>query len=283
MTDRYYYTLRRGHIGTDVLRLQTFLIDQGIPLQFGADGDFGPATVQAVRTFQGNNGLTVDGAFGRDSVSAALPLGYVNTSFAEPIPRTQAEIQAALRWPDKPDDLRRPNHNVSDNSFGKFRYKPTGTTSRPGRIKILVGWVDDNIKTAFIPQLINMVDRQSSSPSLMKKGEMTCHRLAAPRIHALFEAWEAAGLLDRVLYYVGCFNPRLKRGATSPVCANLSNHSWGSAFDINSQENWLWEPDATIGARGSVRELVHIANEEGFYWGGHFGNKDGMHFEIAEL
>ncbi|XWN29932.1 MAG: M15 family metallopeptidase [Devosia sp.] len=283
MTDKYYYTLRRGHIGTDVLRLQTFLIDQGIPLQFGADGDFGPATLQAVRTFQGNNGLTVDGVFGRGSVTAALPFGYANTGFSEPIPRTQAEIQDALRWPDKPDDLQRPNHEVSDNLFGKFRYQPAGTASSPGRIRILDGWVRDNIETAVIPQLVNMVDRQSSSPSLMTNGEIACHRLATPRIQALFAAWETTGLLDRVLYYVGCFNPRLKRGATSPVRANLSNHSWGSAFDINSQENWLWEPDAIIGARGCVRELVHVANEEGFYWGGHFGNKDGMHFEIAEL
>jgi hypothetical protein len=32
-----------------------------------------------------------------------------------------------------------------------------------------------------------------------------------------------------------------------------------------------------------VRELVEIANEWGFYWGGHFTRKDGMHFEIAKI
>ena len=47
-----------------------------------------------------------------------------------------------------------------------------------------------------------------------------------------------------------------------------------------------------IGQIGCVRELVPIANECGFYWGGHFGKEvngkmvgrlDGMHFEIAKI
>jgi hypothetical protein len=29
--------------------------------------------------------------------------------------------------------------------------------------------------------------------------------------------------------------------------------------------------------------LVGIANDNGFYWGGHFTRLDGMHFEIAKL
>ena len=49
---------------------------------------------------------------------------------------------------------------------------------------------------------------------------------------------------------------------------------------------------AMIGEIGCVRELVPIANECGFYWGGHFGldsngkvigRMDGMHFEIAKI
>jgi hypothetical protein len=40
---------------------------------------------------------------------------------------------------------------------------------------------------------------------------------------------------------------------------------------------------ALVGQKGSVREIVPIANEFGFYWGGHFTRKDGMHFEIAKI
>lgn len=41
---------------------------------------------------------------------------------------------------------------------------------------------------------------------------------------------------------------------------------------------------ALSGQKGSVRDLVGIANEHGFYWGGHFRTRlDGMHFEVARL
>jgi hypothetical protein len=39
-----------------------------------------------------------------------------------------------------------------------------------------------------------------------------------------------------------------------------------------------------VGQKASVRELVGIANANGFNWGGHYENrKDGMHFEIAKI
>ena len=37
------------------------------------------------------------------------------------------------------------------------------------------------------------------------------------------------------------------------------------------------------GQRGCVFELVPIAHKFGFYWGGHFKRRDGMHFEMAKL
>lgn len=282
MTD-FFYTLRRGHIGSDVLRLQNFLIKQGIDLPFGADGDFGPATHQAVEEYQEKEGLVSDGLFGNISATHAKSQGYKNTSFKEPIPSTPAEVAEALDFPDKPTDLIRPTQKISDELFGEFRFESAATPSNPQRIRILDNWVADNIITTKIPELVGMVDRQIASPRIMTNGEIRCHKLAAPRIKALFKAWKTAKLTDRVLYYVGCFNPRLKRGTTNMIRKNLSNHSWGSAFDINSQENFIGKPDAIIGARGCLRELVEIANKEGFFWGGHFGNKDGMHFEIAEL
>lgn len=48
--------------------------------------------------------------------------------------------------------------------------------------------------------------------------------------------------------------------------------------------NPLGARPALVGQKGSVRELVPIANKWGFYWGGHYsGRKDGMHFEVAVL
>jgi predicted lactoylglutathione lyase len=40
---------------------------------------------------------------------------------------------------------------------------------------------------------------------------------------------------------------------------------------------------ALVGKDGSVRKLVEIAHQNGFFWGGHFTRLDGMHWEIAKL
>jgi hypothetical protein len=48
--------------------------------------------------------------------------------------------------------------------------------------------------------------------------------------------------------------------------------------------NNLGKIPARIGSEGSVRELVPVANDFGFYWGGHFKSRpDGMHFEVAKI
>jgi D-alanyl-D-alanine carboxypeptidase len=73
------------------------------------------------------------------------------------------------------------------------------------------------------------------------------------------------------------FEPRFVRGST----ATLSNHSFGSAFDINSKWNERGHRPALVGEKGSTLELVPIAHKWGFWWGGHFTTPDGMHFEVA--
>lgn len=73
--------------------------------------------------------------------------------------------------------------------------------------------------------------------------------------------------------------PRFVRGSRT----TLSNHSWGTAFDINYAWNCLGALPALRGEKGSVRELVPIAHRHGFYWGGHFSRRDGMHFEVARV
>jgi murein L,D-transpeptidase YcbB/YkuD len=68
--------LRRGSGGEAVRDLQQALSALGYPVK--ADGLFGPATERAVRAFQRDHGLGVDGVAGPDSFAAmarALPLG----------------------------------------------------------------------------------------------------------------------------------------------------------------------------------------------------------------
>jgi len=58
-----YVTLRRGHYGEPVRKMQQALKDQGY-YSGVADGYFGEGTENAVRSFQRYNGLNVDGAAG---------------------------------------------------------------------------------------------------------------------------------------------------------------------------------------------------------------------------
>lgn len=63
--------LKNGMEGADVKALQTNLTRLGFECgSWGADGDFGDATEQAVRAFQAAYGLTVDGEFGPKSLAA---------------------------------------------------------------------------------------------------------------------------------------------------------------------------------------------------------------------
>lgn len=64
-----YFNLRRGSKGTEVTRLQTALNAQGYDCG-AADGIFGAKTEAAVRNFQSDHSLTVDGIAGRDTQAA---------------------------------------------------------------------------------------------------------------------------------------------------------------------------------------------------------------------
>lgn len=67
--------LLKGRKGEDVKQLQNALIHLHYNLgKYGADGDFGAATDRAVRTFQIDNKLSVDGQFGKKSLAALKKL-----------------------------------------------------------------------------------------------------------------------------------------------------------------------------------------------------------------
>ena len=58
-------TLRRGDKGEYVRMAQTLLVEKGYDIgKCGIDGDFGSATEKAVKAFQKDNGLKVDGVIG---------------------------------------------------------------------------------------------------------------------------------------------------------------------------------------------------------------------------
>ena len=66
-------TLRKGSKGADVVELQELLLKAGYALpKYGADGSFGNETLTAVKAFQRDNGLSVDGVVGAKTWASLL-------------------------------------------------------------------------------------------------------------------------------------------------------------------------------------------------------------------
>lgn len=156
--------------------------------------------------------------------------------------------------------------------FGGFSYIARPTAKNPEAIKIVGDWETRNIVSIPIPQLRGI----QGAPS---DGRVRFHRLAAKQFLSLWEAWEKSGLLKFVLSWDGSYVARFIRGSKS----RLSNHAFGIAFDINAKWNRPGRSPAKRGDQGCVRDLVTLASEFGFFWGGHFSHPDGMHFEVARI
>lgn len=251
--------LERGSIGEAVERWQNFLIGQEI-LKDVADGRFGENTEDATKAYQRLKGLTPDGRVGPKTYAKALEDGFDG-------------VLIDPDFPPKPNFLPLVSTSERQAIFGKFDYEDNPRPDNREAIDILGTWKSDNIIEVELPNFQTITDAPSSS-------KMTFHRLAALQLEGLWKVWQAQDLLPLILTFGGSFVPRFIRGSRTV----LSNHAFGSAFDINVAWNQLGHTPALVGQKGSVRPLVPIANEYGFYWGGHFnGRKDGMHFEVAKI
>lgn len=139
-------------------------------------------------------------------------------------------------------------------AIGVFTYRPIGG----GRIAPDPAWVRTHISTQSVPIL----------------GDVTCNNAIFPQLRAALEEIVTAGLADEIKreQYAGCYYPRFIAGSTS-----LSNHSFGTALDLNVPGN----------LRGTVGEMdrvvVSIFKKWGFAWGGDWRYTDPMHFEMARI
>jgi len=160
--------------------------------------------------------------------------------------------------------------------WGRFAYRDaTGDD-----ITITDGWDRQNIGNVAVPGLRGVPGATGLARSGMMQFNKKCHR----QVIGLWSDWERHGLIRNILTFDGAFVPRYKRQSTH-VRDNLSNHAWGTAFDINAAQNALGQKPAALGKAGSVMDMVELAYKWGFYWGGYFkrGRFDGMHFEVAKL
>jgi len=253
--------LYAGLTGDDVTAWQNFLRGIKPNSQIIVSGSFDALTKSETQDFQKAHGLGADGSVGPMTMAKALVLGYGSM-------HDDRHDRSGPNWPAPPDF---PPMSFIDRQkiFGTFAYVAAPVTSNPEAITITDGWASRNIVTIPVPQL-----------AAVHITSLQFHHLAASQLQELFVAWEQAGLLTKILTWGGSWVPRFIRGSRTV----LSNHAWGTAFDINVQWNMLGTTPAMAGQKGCTRELVELANQNGFFWGGHFkGRTDGMHFECAKL
>jgi hypothetical protein len=252
--------IRLGARGDHVEAWQTFLRGQDAA-EREVDGVYDAAWLALTAAFQGAHGIVADGVVGPRTYARAQALGF-NPGFVD-----DSEDELGPHWPPAPTFA---PYSAEERAalLGSFEFRPAPSEQNAEGIEILGDWVQQNIETVQVPQLL----------ALTRSGKVRLHRRAVVPFSAFFAAVERAGLLDQLLGFGGSFAPRYVRGSRT----RLSNHAYGTAMDLNVPYNRLGTTPALKGKRGSLRELVALANEHGLYWGGHFRRPDGMHFELAK-
>jgi hypothetical protein len=131
-------------------------------------------------------------------------------------------------------------------------------------------WMAQHVVPVPIPQLIG-VPGPDGSPS---DGNVPFHRLGMEALRDLFNAWQQAGLMAKVLRFAGA------HGRQSPHGTGVDAHDWAIAFDILA--NWEPQGDGPGWGEGALAEFVRLANQHGFVWGGHDPrDQSALHFELG--
>ena len=136
--------------------------------------------------------------------------------------------------------------------FGEFAADPNVA---PGKwLAVDPRWEMEHLQTVRLPLI----------------REIRCNRAIIAPLRAALEEIERRGLGDLITTQRGCYAPRrlFERNFVK-----LSNHAWGSAFDINVESNPFGKKP-----RQDPR-IVEVFARHGFTWGGTWLVPDGMHFE----
>lgn len=145
-------------------------------------------------------------------------------------------------------------------------------------------WVKANIVTC---RDVNGTPGHPSMPGVPARFYFQCHRLVEPAMRAAFTAAHLAApsyTIERAASFVF-------RHQRHDPARPLSEHSWGTAVDIDADENSArqfsgagpepWSAEwMAIWPNGLPRAFVEAFEAHGFEWGGRWrGFRDPMHFQ----
>ena len=163
-----------------------------------------------------------------------------------------------------------PQRTFNHPLFGAVAFKTKNKTKWVfgDSITFLKGFDPGEVTKIHIPQLVGVPDSTKHNTGA-KDGNFKFHKRGHKQLLAVFDEIERLGLLKHVKSCAGSFNMRLKKPISGKVSKDPSNHAFGIAIDLNSD-------DGSNG--GSVAPVAPVFQKLGFLWGISF--KDPMHFEI---
>lgn len=246
-----------GCHGHDVQRIQQFLAGLGL-FEGEADGYFEQLTQAAVATYRKERKLPAGDIVDQPALATMIHDGL------DVILDINRERPQAADW-------LTPKTKTRQREYGWGRFDWTPATAGHG-IVVDPDWIQHNTEELPAPK---------NFPALApdRAGPIRLHKLVIADFIALLEDIVAAGLDTHILTFDGGLQFRFMRGSRQ----RLSAHCWGIAFDINSKWNRLGCTPAYAGQKGSVREIVPLANRRNFWWSGHSRfRRDGAHFEHCQ-
>ncbi|MBB2961924.1 M15 family metallopeptidase [Methylobacterium sp. R2-1] len=149
--------------------------------------------------------------------------------------------------------------------FGKVKYRTDSPIwVRGDHITFVDGFDVRDITKVHIPQLVGVPGTKS--------GNLRFHKRGHAQIEQAFVDIEKLGLLHHITSCAGALNMRLRKPTSGGLSKLPSNHAFGIAIDLNSD-------DDRLGA--SVAPVAPVFEALGFHWGISFN--DPMHFEVEEF
>jgi putative peptidoglycan binding protein/D-alanyl-D-alanine carboxypeptidase-like protein len=240
--------LKKGVRGDDVAQWELFLHGAGFTFTQPRDNVFDAETEKLTKEFQRKNKLVPDGIVGNATFGAAMLQGFEGVPFVD---------EPAAKFPRKPDFEPIVGNAARNALFGPMKFRPGPLNGDFGKETITVtnDFESTSILRTEIPELIGIKGASST-------GRVRFHKTCVPQLKGLWTAWGKKVCWKHILTFDGAYAPRFTR------CSNktLSNHAFGTAFDINADENPLGAQPALPGRKGCVFELVPTAHQFGFYW-----------------
>lgn len=149
--------------------------------------------------------------------------------------------------------------------FGDVTFKTHHSVwVRGDAIDFIDGFDTLDITEVYVPQLAHV---PGSS-----QGHLRFHKRGHEQLKAVFADIEKMGLMGTVKSCAGSLNFRLRKPTNGALSKLPSNHAFGIAIDLNSD-------DGSLG--GSIKPVAPIFQALGFRWGIEFA--DPMHFEVESF